>query len=65
MKSALLVISLLGPVLAFSSALLATVSRIETEAPLHYLVKAPGLSVLLNEQGRIVDCSPLKVTGHT
>ena len=35
------------------------------EAPLNYRVAAPGLSVMLDEQGRIAGCSVVKVTGQT
>ena len=37
----------------------------QTQAQLNYFVKAPGLSVTLNAQGRIVDCTIAKVAGQT
>jgi len=43
----------------------AAVSLTDAEAPLNYSVKAPGLSVMLDEQGRITDCSVAKVSGQT
>ena len=46
-------------------ALLAPISRADAEAPLNYRVAAPGLSVVLDEQGRIAGCSAVKVAGQT
>jgi hypothetical protein len=37
----------------------------QQQAPLNYCVKAPGLSVMLDEQGHITGCSVVKLTGQT
>lgn len=65
MKSVLIAVLLLATVTCPAPALRAADSRTDAEAPPNYRVEAPGLSVTLDELGRIAGCSGVTVTGQT